>query len=31
MPLTSFKDSLKTHEVLFAADKSAKTGKPVRL
>lgn len=31
MPLTSFADALKTHEVLFAADKSAKTGKPVKL
>ncbi len=31
MPLTSFRDSLKTHEVIFAADKSAKTGKPVKL
>ncbi|MFM7215569.1 MAG: Gfo/Idh/MocA family protein [Verrucomicrobiota bacterium] len=31
MPLTSFKDALKTHEVLFAADKSAATGKPVKL
>lgn len=31
MPLTSFKDALKTHEVLFAADKSAATGKPVKV
>ena len=31
MPLTSFKDALKTHEVLFAADKSAATGKSVKL
>ena len=31
MPLTSFKDALKTHEVLFAADKSAATGKAVKL
>jgi predicted dehydrogenase len=31
MPLTSFRESLKTHEVIFAADKSAKTGKPVKL
>jgi UDP-N-acetyl-2-amino-2-deoxyglucuronate dehydrogenase len=31
MPLTSFRDALKTHEVLFAADKSAVTGKPVKL
>jgi predicted dehydrogenase len=31
MPLTSLADALKTHEVMFAADKSAATGKPVRL
>jgi predicted dehydrogenase len=31
MPLTSLADAMKTHEVLFAADKSAATGKPVRL
>lgn len=31
MPLTSFKDALRTHEVLFAADKSAATGKAVKL
>lgn len=31
MPLTSLSDAMKTHEVIFAADKSAATGKPVRL
>jgi predicted dehydrogenase len=31
MPLTSLADALKTHEVIFAADKSAATGKTVRL
>jgi predicted dehydrogenase len=31
MPLTSFADAARTHEVMFAADKSAATGKPVRL
>lgn len=31
MPLTSLDDALKTHEVIFAADKSAATGKTVRL
>jgi len=31
MPLTSLNDALKTHEILFAADRSAATGKPVRL
>ncbi len=31
MPLTSLSDAMKTHEVMFAADKSAATGKPVRL
>jgi predicted dehydrogenase len=31
MPLTSLADALKSHEVMFAADKSAATGKPVRL
>jgi predicted dehydrogenase len=29
MPLTSLDDALKTHEIIFAADKSAQTGKPV--
>jgi predicted dehydrogenase len=31
MPLTSLNEALKTHEVIFAADKSAATGKRVRL
>ena len=31
MPLTSLTDALKTHEVIFAADKSAVSHKPVRL
>ena len=31
MALTSFADAAKTHEVIFAADKSAATGKSVRL
>ncbi|MGZ4988240.1 MAG: Gfo/Idh/MocA family protein [Limisphaerales bacterium] len=31
MPLTSLKDALRSHEVIFAADKSAATGKSIRL
>jgi UDP-N-acetyl-2-amino-2-deoxyglucuronate dehydrogenase len=31
MPLTGLKDAMRTHEVMFAADRSAATGKPVRL
>lgn len=31
MPLTSLKDAMKTHEIIFAADQSAASGKPVRL
>jgi len=31
MPLTSLLDGLRSHEVIFAADKSAETGKPVKL
>lgn len=31
MPLTGLKEALKTHEIIFAADKSAATGKSVRL
>jgi predicted dehydrogenase len=31
MPLTSLDDALKTHEIIFAADKSAVTGRPVKL
>src|SRR5438874_3143970 len=30
-PLTSLKDALDSHEVIFAADKSAESGKPVKL
>jgi predicted dehydrogenase len=31
MPLTNFDEAAKSHEVIFAADKSAATGKPARL
>lgn len=31
MPLTSLADAMKTHEVIFAADRSAATGESVRL
>ena len=31
MPLTSFADAARTHEVMFAADRSAATGRPVKL
>ena len=31
MPLTSLKDAARTHEIIFAADKSADTGKPVAI
>ncbi len=31
MPLTSLATAARTHEILFAADKSAATGKPVKL
>jgi predicted dehydrogenase len=31
MPLTSLANAMKTHRVVFAADQSAATGKPVRL
>src|SRR5262245_49822199 len=31
MPLTSLKEAARTHEVIFAADQSAATGKPVKL
>jgi predicted dehydrogenase len=31
MPLTSFKDAERTHRLIYAADKSAATGKPVKL
>lgn len=31
MPLTSLDDAIKTHEIIFAADKSAATGKTVKV
>jgi predicted dehydrogenase len=31
MPLTSLDDAMKTHEIIFAADKSAATGKTIKL
>lgn len=31
MPLTSLKEAARTHEVIFAADQSAATGKPVKI
>lgn len=31
MPLTSLADAVRTHEVLFAADRSAELGRPVKL
>jgi predicted dehydrogenase len=31
MPLTSLEDAARTHDIIFAADKSAATGKPVKL
>ena len=31
MPHTSLADAARTHEIIFAADKSAATGKPVRI
>jgi predicted dehydrogenase len=31
MPLTSLDEAAKTHEIIFAADQSAATGKPVKL
>jgi predicted dehydrogenase len=31
MPLTSLKDAARTHEILFAADRSAALGRPVRI
>ena len=31
MPLTSLKEAARTHEVIFAADRAAETGKPVRI
>lgn len=29
MPLTSLREAMRTHEIIFAADRSAETGKPV--
>jgi len=31
MPLTGLAQAVKSHQVIFAADKSAATGKPVKL
>ncbi|MBD0332632.1 MAG: hypothetical protein ICV66_08250 [Chitinophagaceae bacterium] len=31
MPLTNLNEALKTHKIIFAADKSAATQQPVRL
>jgi predicted dehydrogenase len=31
MPLTSLAEAARTHEIIFAADKSARTGRPVKL
>ena len=31
MPLTSLSQALRTHEIIFAADRSAQTGEVVRL
>jgi len=31
MPLTSLNEALRTHEIMFAADRSARTGKPVKV
>jgi len=31
MPLTGLNEALRSHEIIFAADKSAATGKPVRV
>jgi predicted dehydrogenase len=31
MPLTTLEDAVKTHEVIFAADKSAELGRPVKM
>jgi UDP-N-acetyl-2-amino-2-deoxyglucuronate dehydrogenase len=31
MPLTNIDDALRSHEIIFAADRSAKTGKPVKV
>ncbi|MBT5927844.1 MAG: gfo/Idh/MocA family oxidoreductase, partial [Verrucomicrobia bacterium] len=31
MPLTHINDAIRTHEILFAADRSAKTGRAVKV
>jgi predicted dehydrogenase len=31
MPLTSFADAARSHEIIFAADRSAETGRPVKI
>jgi predicted dehydrogenase len=31
MPLTSLADAARTHELIFAADRSALSGRPVRI
>ena len=31
MPLTSLREAARTHEIIFAADRAAETGRPVRL
>ena len=31
MPLTSFADAARSHEIIFAADRSAETGRPVKV
>ena len=31
MPLTSLKEAARTHEIIFAADRSAETGKTVKI
>jgi UDP-N-acetyl-2-amino-2-deoxyglucuronate dehydrogenase len=31
MPLTGMNEAVRSHEIIFAADKSAATGKPVRI
>jgi predicted dehydrogenase len=31
MPLTSFAEAARTHEVMFAADRSAASGRPVKM
>jgi predicted dehydrogenase len=31
MPLTSLRDAARSHEVIFAADRSARLGRPVKL